>query len=150
MLYANGVLSAQVENRGIIPSPSGYLGIINQRKQLKDVIWSCWPAVSAPSPHTPDIEFRVRPTLHPLRHPGSMCPCFIQSHTTFLSFVAGRGHHRQSGVLWAHTLCGKAAGAPASVLHDALDSHCSIPTSDGEFDFLPVLTSPSVATQGDR
>ncbi|CAL8472198.1 g11740 [Coccomyxa elongata] len=46
-----------VENRGIIPSPTGYLGIINQRKQLKDIIWSCWPAVSAPAPDTPDKPF---------------------------------------------------------------------------------------------
>ena len=55
----------QVEHRGVMPSlvpkPGSYLQIVDQRKQLREVIWSCWPAVSQPSPHQPDLPFAVRP-----------------------------------------------------------------------------------------
>lgn len=54
----------QVEHRGVMPSlvpkPGSYLQIVDQRKQLREVIWSCWPAVSQPSPHQPDLAFVVR------------------------------------------------------------------------------------------
>ncbi len=56
-------VSAQVEHRGVMPSlvpkPGAYLQIVDQRKQLREVIWSCWPAVSQPSPHQPDLPFVV-------------------------------------------------------------------------------------------
>ena len=50
---------AQVENRGIVPGPKQLPQIPGQRRQLREVIWSCWPAVSAPSPHAPDVPFTV-------------------------------------------------------------------------------------------
>ena len=49
----------QVENRGIVPGPKQLPQIPGQRRQLREVIWSCWPACSAPSPHTPDVPFTV-------------------------------------------------------------------------------------------
>ncbi len=42
-----------------MPGPSGARQIPEQRRQLKDVIWSCWPACSAPSPEQPDLPFRA-------------------------------------------------------------------------------------------
>lgn len=60
----SSVTAMQVEHRGVMPSlvpkPGSYLQIVDQRKQLREVIWSCWPAVSQPSPHNPDVPFVVR------------------------------------------------------------------------------------------
>ena len=62
----------QVEHRGVMPSlvpkPGAYVQIVDQRKQLREVIWSCWPAVSQPSPHQPDLPFVVS-TFYPLSTP---------------------------------------------------------------------------------
>ena len=59
----SSVTPMQVEHRGVMPSlvpkPGSYLQIVDQRKQLREVIWSCWPAVSQPSPHNPDVPFVV-------------------------------------------------------------------------------------------
>lgn len=35
-----------------------------QRKQLQEIIFSCWPACAAPDPEHPDMPFTVRSLLH--------------------------------------------------------------------------------------
>ena len=73
-------VSVQVEHRGVMPSlvpkPGAYLQIVDQRKQLREVIWSCWPAVSQPSPHQPDLPFVV----------STFCALFVTAHF-FLIFL---------------------------------------------------------------
>lgn len=46
-----------VRNRGILPG--GYNDIVKQRKELRDIVFSVWPACTEPDPEKPDRSFRV-------------------------------------------------------------------------------------------
>ncbi|KAK9861526.1 hypothetical protein WJX84_001771 [Apatococcus fuscideae] len=45
-----------VRNRGVMPFHN-VKDVGEQRKQLRDIIFSCWPACSAPDPEHPDVPF---------------------------------------------------------------------------------------------
>ncbi|KAK9866772.1 hypothetical protein WJX84_010996 [Apatococcus fuscideae] len=50
-----------VRNRGVMPH--GVREIGDQRKQLRDIIFSCWPACSAPDPDHTDMPFMAEAVI---------------------------------------------------------------------------------------
>lgn len=46
-----------VKNRGILPG--GYSDIVTQRKELRDIVFSVWPACTEADPEHPDRAFTV-------------------------------------------------------------------------------------------
>lgn len=84
----------------LVPKPGSYLQIVDQRKQLREVIWSCWPAVSQPSPHQPDLPFVVR------LHHFSWGPEMLLSDAEFLpGLVCKAAIPMQADAIIANPVC---------------------------------------------
>ncbi|KAK9803534.1 hypothetical protein WJX73_005456 [Symbiochloris irregularis] len=50
-----------VKNRGILPG--GYNDIVTQRKELRDIVFSVWPACTEPDPDHPDKPFKAEAVI---------------------------------------------------------------------------------------